>query len=1293
MKKRMIAAISAAAMLITAVPIVQAAKKDAAVTITGAAVVRSTTSDFLTNFTNTTALKSAADQLQIFSNRSDVSNGSQCGAYYQYEIPEYEGENEAVTLTLENAYTSTNTLHVISVGTENAGNVGSDTYTAANVFKDVSAAYTAAGKTVIDVASPVSNKYTVDITAFSKQGTNAVFVYTDDNTNDKTPRHDVKNASISMTYDTLPTVVWRASDSSWSLSSGDRINGYANVSNGELTTTMVADNETSNYSGDVKTAFDSSTYHGVAPAVNANCNIMGMIATAGSASEYPFRAGTKYTLHYTLSGSWTNAVANTPNGAYLNLSTWTNVSARKENLTNLNVTSTSAGVPLNKTYDFTPSVDCYAQFNFELRRVKAGDTMTVSNIYVTTDVEEHTVTFDSNGGSAVAAQKVLANETATEPAAPTREGCSFDGWLLNGAAYDFSTPVTGDITLTASWKSNTGDTLSEEKIDLTGSAVKLYRFPLTGGKYKYAEDVTSNSTYKALVDGKYTDASIPANNYVMIDLGKEYNISTLKAYQNDITTAGTGGNFVAVLPGCTGTSSEFAKADLNDLIRTNASYNTLTTEHGTNCFTYSQLTSDKHNMGSYRYIILHNGGNYVLNLAEVEIYEDKTEKNAYLSVRNFYNDHMVLQRGKSHVIKGYSATGTSVSVTMTNGTNTQTAAATPDSEGNWTASVPAMPAGLTPYTITITDDKGGSVTLSDVLVGDVFLASGQSNMAYEAPRTATQNITQYSNTGGPAGSVYYKKGLYELQKPLANENIRFIKMRDDTAVESGLVTADVPIWIDWMKSSDIVAETSSAGVATGNTSEGILQMSTLAAFFADARVKAEPGIPVGVIQASRGGSAINIWSEGGRLYNNHLAPLDGLNIAGILWYQGCANSNATGFTTYHNDFEKLIKTYRGIFNDNTLPFMYVQLAPYKNNKPEYENAGSQRFQVMREIQREMLDDSDINTNLYMAVSMDTTEDSHHNNSGNIVNAHLIHPLGKDTLGRRMAAAYAKMKDGTNAVVDGPLVSGASANGGTVTVSFKEGTADGLKVLNPDYTYQHKGQVGWRSDTTELEEFKLAGADGVYYNATAKIVGDKVQVTSAYVTEPKYVSYAYSELPKNPNLGNGADLPASPFNISVDGSAAPVAPALTAETDKTMYEVTMDSNGGSNVEPQTVVSGEQAKEPKAPKKDGYVFGGWYTDSACTIAYDFNAPVTEAMMLYAKWTPVEPVVFSVEKESFTAHGDAAVHAYSFTAVIADNVKVKLGAASGEKEKYIDTDFTGGTVCFGAIAPTDDVKAIYK
>lgn len=344
-----------------------------------------------------------------------------------------------------------------------------------------------------------------------------------------------------------------------------------------------------------------------------------------------------------------------------------------------------------------------------------------------------------------------------------------------------------------------------------------------------------------------------------------------------------------------------------------------------------------------------------------------------------------------------------------------------------------------------------------------------------------------------------------------------------------------------------MTETSSAGVQTSIQHTNILALSSLTAFFADSLIKADNNIPVGIIQSSRGGSAINIWSENGRLYNNHIAPLEGLNIAGILWYQGCANSNATGFKTYSSDFKKLIQKYRSVFKDNELPFLYVQLAPYKNDKPEYESAGSQRFQVMREIQREMLNDNDINTNLYMAVSMDTTQNSHHDTNGNIVNQSLIHPLGKDTLGQRMANAYLGMTKNDNRVISGPLVDKAEVSGNTITVSFKEGTAEGLQILNPDYTYQHNGTTGWKSDTTSLEEFKIAGEDGVYYDANAVIDGNTVKVSSDRVSSPKYVSYAYSELPKNPNLANAAGIPASPFNIGVGGAAAPTAAPETAPT--------------------------------------------------------------------------------------------------------------------------------------------------
>lgn len=686
------------------------------------------------------------------------------------------------------------------------------------------------------------------------------------------------------------------------------------------------------------------------------------------------------------------------------------------------------------------------------------------------------------------------------------------------------------------------DTPTEEKIDLSDKTLYRYTFDTTDNVFKCSGEVTAES-YKRFTDGNYTtDGAISQQTFVVIDLGQEYPISTIKAYQSETNTAN--GNFVAVFTNCKDMTYTFVKDDWSNLLRTNIAS---TTENGAKCFTNTALNTTTHNMGNYRYIFLYNWGAR-LTLSEVEIYRDTTVRSDMLSVSNFYGSNMVLQRDKTHVIKGYSATGTEVSVTMTNDNDsakTQTVTSVPDSDGNWTARLEPMTAGMSPYTITVSDGTSAEdVTMTNVLVGDVFLASGQSNMAYDAPKAADQKTTQNNNVNGPVGSLYYKKGLFEQQLALASENIRMFKMRDDSDAESGVVTSDVPIWIDWCSSDGERKETNSAGEETSITHKNILAMSSLVAFFAD-EVK-EDGIPVGIIQASRGGSAISMWNENGILYNNHIAPLKGLNIAGILWYQGCANSNETGFRTYAADFKKLIQNYRKIFNDNELPFLYVQLAPYKNDKPEYESAGSQRFQVMREIQREMLNDSDINTNLYMAVSMDTTKDSHHDENHNVRCKNLIHPLGKDILGRRMAQAYKGMKADDGRVISGPLVDNATANGNTITVTFKENTAEGLQILNPDYSFAYDGSG--RNGSTKLDEFKIAGADGVYYDANAVIEGETVKASSDKVQSPKYVSYAYSELPANPNLANGAGLPASPFNIGVDGETAPIAPPETEPSE-------------------------------------------------------------------------------------------------------------------------------------------------
>ena len=422
------------------------------------------------------------------------------------------------------------------------------------------------------------------------------------------------------------------------------------------------------------------------------------------------------------------------------------------------------------------------------------------------------------------------------------------------------------------------DVLTEEKIELPGKALYRYTFDQDEQVFKCRGEVTEDAAYQVLTDGDYTtDAAIGQQTFVVLDLGKEYPISTIKAYQ----TGDNASNFVSVVEGFSGITDTFTRNDCGDLLRTNI---TSTSENGAKCYTKTELSSRSHRIGTYRYLLFYNWSTR-LTLSEIELYQDTTTKTDALSVSNFYGDNMVLQREKNHVIKGYSATGETVQVTMTedaSSSNTETVTVNPDESGNWKAELPPMKAGMSPYTITISDGTSApEIKLSNVLVGDVFLASGQSNMAYDAPKAADQRETQYNNIDGPNGAIYYKKGMFELQSAIASDKIRMFRMREDGQAESGVVTEDVPVWIDWCPSDGERLETSSLGVTTARRHKNILALSSLAAFFAD-RLAEETEIPVGIIQASRGGSAINIWSKKGRLYNNHIAPLDGLNIAGVL---------------------------------------------------------------------------------------------------------------------------------------------------------------------------------------------------------------------------------------------------------------------------------------------------------------------------------------------------------------------------------------------------------------------------
>jgi len=226
------------------------------------------------------------------------------------------------------------------------------------------------------------------------------------------------------------------------------------------------------------------------------------------------------------------------------------------------------------------------------------------------------------------------------------------------------------------------------------------------------------------------------------------------------------------------------------------------------------------------------------------------------------------------------------------------------------------------------------------------------------------------------------------------------------------------------------------------------------------------------------------------LYNAMVAPAINYTIKGFLWYQGEANSGRA--REYAQLQPAQIIDWRNKWKQGELPFLWVQLPGFMdyNYVPSESN-----WAMLRESQMKSL--SVPNTAMAVAIDLGEWND--------------IHPDNKKDVGERLALAAQKIVYGENIVYSGPLYQSATVNGNTITINFTN-TGSGLTTC----------------DGEDLSEFAIAGSDGKFVWAKAKIEGDKVVVWSDQVKEPKYVRYAWADNPVNPNLFNKEGLPASPF---------------------------------------------------------------------------------------------------------------------------------------------------------------------
>ena len=229
------------------------------------------------------------------------------------------------------------------------------------------------------------------------------------------------------------------------------------------------------------------------------------------------------------------------------------------------------------------------------------------------------------------------------------------------------------------------------------------------------------------------------------------------------------------------------------------------------------------------------------------------------------------------------------------------------------------------------------------------------------------------------------------------------------------------------------------------------------------------------------------WNDS-YLYNAMIAPLTRMPIKGIIWYQG--ESNTWNATNYRAEFEQMVQDWRVQWGVGDFPFLYVQLANFK-----VKGEGDMQWAELRQAQLENLSIP----NTAMAVTIDIGDPND------------IHPSNKREVARRLALGAQKLAYGKDVMYIGPIFRSAELDGSRVIISFY-GVGGGLKSRN----------------STKLNNFEVADANGKWHPADAKIEGENVVVTSKTVKQPLAVRYAWESCPEQVNFYNAEGLPASPF---------------------------------------------------------------------------------------------------------------------------------------------------------------------
>jgi sialate O-acetylesterase len=435
-----------------------------------------------------------------------------------------------------------------------------------------------------------------------------------------------------------------------------------------------------------------------------------------------------------------------------------------------------------------------------------------------------------------------------------------------------------------------------------------------------------------------------------------------------------------------------------------------------------------------------------------------------LSLAPLFSDGMVLQRELPVSVWGLATPGERVTVEFA-GQSVSTVAA---SDGRWSVRLGPLIASSQPRVLTVRAST--TIELRDVLVGEVWICAGQSNIARRL---------------GPAGG----------QKPIPDW-------------EAVVAAGDHP----WLRVFTVGRQAAPEGPASAlsggwivTTPQTAIDVSAVGYFFAR-DLHAHHGVPVGLVVSAVGGTPIEGWISREALasareknpalrtsrridydhasawFNGMIAPLIPHTARGLIWYQG--ESNRDEPLLYRDLLATLIHDWRARWGQPHLPFLFVQLPSFEGFTPE-----------LREAQREV-HRATASTALIVTTDVGDARD--------------IHPVDKKPVGRRLALAARALGHGEPVLWGGPVPSRTRVEGSSVILYF-DFTAGGLDT----------------SDAAPLRGFELAGPDGIFHPASATLLGDRVRLASENVRSPSALRHGWAPVPDT-NLVNTHGLPAGPF---------------------------------------------------------------------------------------------------------------------------------------------------------------------